>query len=81
MASVIEVRNLVCHCSFVAYILIKFHTLQATERFPVLCDYVKSWPVTDLIRLQLKYTSGRAHVEQSKLDAQARKRLKRSAQD
>jgi hypothetical protein len=79
MASVIEVRNLVGHCSCDAYSLITFHPFQAAERFPILRDYAESWPATDLIRLQLKYTSGRARLEENKLDAQARRRLRRSS--
>ena len=53
--------------------------LQVTEHFPILCRYAKSWPATDLIRLQLKYTSGRARHEENKADAQAGKRLRRSS--
>ena len=79
MASVIKVRNLVCHSSCAPYSLIKFNTLQVRERFPILGEYAKSWPATDLIRLQLKYTSGRARLEENKSDAQARKRLRRAS--
>ena len=31
-------------------------------QFPELHDYADLWPVTDMVRLSLKYTSGRAHL-------------------
>ena len=34
--------------------------LQAAMQFPELHDYADLWPVTDMVRLELKYTSGRA---------------------
>ncbi|KAF8880604.1 hypothetical protein CPB84DRAFT_1639755, partial [Gymnopilus junonius] len=39
--------------------LVNVRTL-ACQKFPVLQDYADSWPVIDLICLDLKYTSGRA---------------------
>lgn len=36
--------------------------LQAAMRFPELRDYADLWPVTDMVRLNLKYTSGRARL-------------------
>jgi hypothetical protein len=31
-------------------------------QFPELRDYADLWPVTDMVRLNLKYTSGRARL-------------------
>lgn len=50
---------------------------QTTKRFPFLQDYAGSWPIADLIRLQLKYSSGRARLEEKKADAIAGKSLRR----
>ena len=35
---------------------------QAAMQFPELHDYADLWPITDMVRLNLKYTSGRAHL-------------------
>jgi hypothetical protein len=35
---------------------------QAAMQFPELRDYADLWPVTDMVRLNLKYTSGRARL-------------------
>ncbi|KAK0438891.1 uncharacterized protein EV420DRAFT_1651237 [Desarmillaria tabescens] len=34
----------------------------ATIAFPILCKYKAMWPINDLIKLRLKYTSERAHA-------------------
>ena len=34
---------------------------QTVVKFPLLEQYVQCWPLTDLIRMRLKYTSGREH--------------------
>ncbi|KDR78696.1 hypothetical protein GALMADRAFT_137714 [Galerina marginata CBS 339.88] len=52
---------------------------QVTERFPVLRNYAQSWPATDLIRLRLKYTSGRARHTVNKADAKVGKLLRSSS--
>jgi len=31
-------------------------------QFPELRNYIDLWPVTDMVRLNLKYTSGRARL-------------------
>lgn len=78
MASVIVVRKLVCCCLCFSDNL-TFIVIQVTERFPNLRRYAQSWPATDLIRLQLKYSSGRARHEGNKADARAGKRLRKSS--
>jgi hypothetical protein len=45
-------------------------------KFPDLEGYASCWPVTDLIRLELKYTSSRARA-QCKSDEKRRKKNKK----
>lgn len=45
------------------------HVHQALEAFPVLDDYEHCWPVTDLIKMHLKYTSVRARRAARSRDA------------
>jgi hypothetical protein len=49
--------------------------LQASAKYPALHAYANCWPIVDLIRLELKYTSGRARLQEQKEDAKAGKRL------
>jgi hypothetical protein len=44
------------------YIHLSLRILQAAMQFPELRDYTDLWPVTDMVRLSLKYTSGRASL-------------------
>ncbi|KJA22207.1 hypothetical protein HYPSUDRAFT_55087 [Hypholoma sublateritium FD-334 SS-4] len=46
------------------------------ERFPVMHTYENLWPVTDLIRLRLKYTSSESRKAQDKADAKLGKVLR-----
>lgn len=43
---------------------------QAADRFAFLLGYENCWPVSDVIRQQLKYTSGRARLEAIKYEAE-----------
>ncbi|KAF8882343.1 hypothetical protein CPB84DRAFT_1770996 [Gymnopilus junonius] len=38
----------------------------ASDRFPALRNYADHWPVMDFIRLELKYTCGRARLQEDK---------------
>jgi hypothetical protein len=43
--------------------------LQVIESFPELRDYVDGWPVLDLIKMRLKYTSTRERRREEKMAA------------
>ena len=58
--------------------LISYVYHKASEKFPKLRGYADCWPVTDSVRLKLKYTCGRSHAEARKLDAKAGKCMTRS---
>jgi len=47
---------------------------QAAKKFPELHDYANKWPVTDMVRLELKYTSGRACFVNKYATEQVRRR-------
>lgn len=53
--------------------------LKASDKFPALQGYANCWPIGDLIRLELKYTSGRARLQEQKDDAKAGKLLTKSS--
>ena len=44
------------------YVYVCHETRQAAINYPELRDYADLWPVTDMVRLNLKYTSGRARL-------------------
>lgn len=53
--------------------------MKISQKFPLVRNYEGCWPVTDLIRLELKYTSGRARLDEQKRSAKAGKRLMKEA--
>lgn len=60
------------------HFMLNIHMLklfQAMTRFPILHDYAQSWPLTDLIRLQLKYSSGRARQRRNDALAEVAKKI------
>ena len=40
--------------------------VQALDKFPLLDNYVRAWPVDDLIRAHLKYSSSSGRRQQEK---------------
>lgn len=62
----------VCHIFLVTRLYLT--ELQAAEKFPELHDYANKWPVTDMVRLELKYTSGRARFVDKHATGQVRRR-------
>ena len=58
LANIQKIQDQVCDqftCFFTVYLLPR----QTQVKFPELEQYAQCWPVTDLIRMRLKYTSGR----------------------
>ncbi|KAJ3507462.1 hypothetical protein NLJ89_g6293 [Agrocybe chaxingu] len=49
----------------------------AVDRYPALQNYVEAWPVTDALRLKLKYTSSRSRQQDLQAAAQIGKRITR----
>jgi hypothetical protein len=49
-------------CSYRHHIHVCLEILQTALQFPELRDYADLWPVMDMVRLNLKYTSGRARL-------------------
>ncbi|KAF8957895.1 hypothetical protein BDZ97DRAFT_1924154 [Flammula alnicola] len=54
--------------------------VMAVQKFPALRGYAACWPVTDLVRLELKYTCGRSRLQVQKEQAKAGRRLTRSSE-
>ncbi|KAF9233013.1 hypothetical protein BU15DRAFT_80559 [Melanogaster broomeanus] len=50
-------------------VLLKIIQDKATNKFPDLENYARCWPVTDLIMMRLKYTSGRARRQELEMAA------------
>jgi len=72
--------HLVIEKNFSSQSLASIVTVQslASEKFPGLRRYAGCWPVTDLVRLELKYTSVRSRLVQ-KNDTKAKKPLTRTS--
>ncbi|KAF8194932.1 hypothetical protein BJ912DRAFT_923832 [Pholiota molesta] len=64
-------EHLDCSRSFTSQALKSVQRVKnlASEKFPDLLEYKDVWPVVDMLRLQLKYSSGRARLESIREDA------------
>jgi len=80
LASVRAIQSLVFSFITICYSITETQGLKATDKFPALQGYANCWPIVDLIRLELKYTSGRARLKEQKDDAKAGKLLTKSSQ-
>ncbi|KAF8187444.1 hypothetical protein BJ912DRAFT_1059794 [Pholiota molesta] len=65
-------EHLDCSQSFTSQALRSVQTVKnlALERFPELQEYKDCWPVIDMLRMQLKYSSSRARHESIMADAE-----------
>jgi len=70
----------ITYVSFILLLVLYRLGLQTAEKFPELHGYVNKWPVTDMIRLELKYTSGRARFVDKYTTGQVSRRRDREKQ-
>ena len=61
-ASTIRVVQQLVIIPFTCVPYLNTYRLQVADKFPELHEYADLWPVTDMVRLHLKYSSGRAHA-------------------